>query len=151
RCYRDWSSDVCSSDLERDVQAAKLLDRFPDELLDFGASRYVGLDEQAIAARGADQINRFLSFGFAAAGDHHFGPGLRKKHGGVTANTGRPAGHNPHFALQFRRHDFFPQLKLRNGEAECRPSAKLSSNRRPCLAKGYGSGASLPGFVGGEE
>ena len=23
--------------------------------------------------------------------------------------------------------------------------------REPCLAKGYGSGASLPGFVGGEE
>src|SRR6266567_1067035 len=96
----------------------------------------------------AARTRSIVSFGFAAACDHHFGACLRKKHGGITADTGRPAGHNSHFALQFRGHDFSSHSSLQDEDAECRSCTELPSNRRPCLAKGCGSGASLPGCWG---
>ena len=62
--------------------------------MNFSGLRYVGLHEQAIAAGGTDQVDGFLSFHFAAAGDHHFGSRLRKKHGGIgdAGNHGVGAG-----------------------------------------------------------
>lgn len=88
--------------IKRNIQPAKLFHRFLDKRKNIGGSRYVGLHQQAISACGSDQINGFLSFRFAPAGDHHFGACLGKKYSGITPNTGRPASDNRNFATQLQ-------------------------------------------------
>jgi hypothetical protein len=79
--------------------SAKLLHRFLHQRRNIGGSRYIGLHKQAITSAGSDQVDGFLSFHFAPAGYHHFGACLRKKHGGIPANTRCPASHNRNFTL----------------------------------------------------
>ena len=74
------------------LEAAKFVDCFLDGRLNVGSFCDVGLDEKTIASGGAEQLDGFVSFGFAASGDDDFGSGFSEEDGGLAADAGSASG-----------------------------------------------------------
>ena len=86
--------------IERDIQTAKSLHGLLHEFIHFGGFRDISANEQTFAAGFTDQFDGLLALQFASAGNYYFRSRRGKKHGGLSANSRRPAGHQPNFAFQ---------------------------------------------------
>src|SRR5882724_7013371 len=119
--------------VEANVEAAEFLDGLLDKSLDVGGFRNVGWNEDALAARAANEVDGLLAFGLAAAGDDDSGSFFREKHRGVAANAGGAPSDDGDLVLKFLGHRFSSWLACANcgqqTEGEFRPLPKRCQNK----------------------
>ncbi len=93
--------------VEGDIETAKFFDSFRDERLNVGGFGDIGLDEEAVAAGGADERDGFVAFDFAAAGDDYLRSVFCEEDGSVASDAGGAAGDQGDFILEFSGHCLF--------------------------------------------
>ena len=82
--------------VHEDVDAAELLDRRGDEVLELVALEHVGRDDERPPPRRPHPLGGGLEVGLGARRAHHVGPGLGEGHRGAGTDALARAGHDGH-------------------------------------------------------